>query len=136
MERSDELRGVFLEFYDALAKGDTAFLERHFSGDADMRAIGTDPDEWWAGARVMEVFREQLEAMGGSMPLAPGDPEAFVEGSVGWVADRATIALPDGGELAVRVTGVLHREDGDWRFVQTHASLGVANEESVGELPT
>jgi hypothetical protein len=31
---------------------------------------------------------------------------------------------------------VLHREDGDWKFVQSHASVGVANEEAFGELPT
>ncbi len=75
--------------------------------------------------------------MGGSVPLTPGDPEAYVEGSVGWVADQATLTLPDGGELRLRFTGVLHREDGECRFVQSHGSLGVANEDSFGEeLPT
>ena len=136
MERSDELRVFFQRFCDALAKGDMAFVDRHFSRDADVRAVGTDPEEWWAGQRVSEVFKEQIEAMGGRMPLKPGDPEAYVEGSVGWIADRGTLALPDGGELPVRLTAVVHREDGEWRFVQTHASLGVPNEESFGELPT
>jgi ketosteroid isomerase-like protein len=136
MERSDELRDLFLGFYEALANGDVAFFDRHFSREADVRGIGTDPQEWWSGPRVAEVFKEQIEAMGGSMVLKPGDPEAYVEGSVGWVADQATLTLPDGGELPVRFTGVLHREDGEWRFVQSHGSLGVANEESFGELPT
>jgi adenylate cyclase len=138
MERSDELRDLMLRFYDALNSGDVGFFDRHFSREADTRAIGTDPEEWWSGQRVAEVFKEQIEAMGGSMRVSAGDPEAFAEGSVGWVADRAaTFALPDGGSLSLRFTGVLHREDGDWRFVQTHGSLGVANEESFGEdLPT
>jgi ketosteroid isomerase-like protein len=136
MERSDELRELMLGFYDALANGDVAFVERHFSGDADARAIGTDPQEWWSGPRVVEVFKEQVQAMGGRMPLRPGEPEAYVEGSVGWVADQTVFILPDGGELPFRVTCVLHREDGDWKFVQSHASVGVANEEAFGELPT
>jgi hypothetical protein len=136
MERSEQLRDVFLGFIDALANGNVAFLERHISADADVRAIGTDPQEWWSGARVAEVFKEQIEAMGGSVPLKAGDPEAYVEGSVGWVADQATLMLPDGSELPLRFTGVLHREDGEWRFVQSHGSLGVANEEAFGELPT
>jgi ketosteroid isomerase-like protein len=136
MQRSDELRDLFLGFYDALANGDAAFVDRHFSRDNDLRVIGTDPQEWWSGPRVFEVFRAQLEAMGGGMPLRPGDPEAFSEGSVGWVADQGTLSLPDGTELVVRVSAVAHREDGDWKFVQSHASFGVPNEESVGELPT
>jgi ketosteroid isomerase-like protein len=136
MERSDELRELLLGFYDAMASGDVAFVENHFSRDAGVRGIGTDPQEWWSGPRVAEVFKEQIEAMGGSMPLKAGDPEAYAEGSVGWVADQPTPRLPHGGELPLRFTGVLHREHGEWRFVQSHGSLGVANEESFGELPT
>jgi len=136
MERSDELRELMLRFYDAMGGGDTVFVDRHFSRDPEARAIGTDPQEWWSGPRVVEVFKEQLDAMGGRMPFKPGDPEAYVEGSVGWVADQSAFILPDGGELPFRVTCVLHREDGEWKFVQSHASVGVANEEAFGELPT
>ena len=99
MERSDELRELMLRFYDAMGSGDTAFVDRHFSRDPDARAIGTDPQEWWSGPRVAELFKEQLDAMGGRMPFKPGDPEAYVEGSVGWVADQSAFILPDGGEL-------------------------------------
>jgi hypothetical protein len=28
----------------------------------------------------------------------------------------------------VRLTAVLHQEDGDWKIVQTHASIGVPND--------
>jgi hypothetical protein len=27
-------------------------------------------------------------------------------------------------------------EEGEWKFVQSHASVGVANEDSFGDLPT
>lgn len=69
--------------------------------------------------------------MGGAMPLVPGDPEAYSEGTVGWAADRPTLQL-QGGTVAVRLTAVLHREDDDWKFVQMHGSLGVPNEEPAG----
>jgi len=137
MERSDELRQLMLRFYDALESGDTAFLNDHFSRDPDARLVGTDGQEWWSGSRARELFLEQLNALGGRMPLRPGEPEAYVEGSVGWVADQAPVLLlPDGGELPFRITCVLHREDGEWKFVQSHSSIAVANEQTVGELPT
>jgi ketosteroid isomerase-like protein len=136
VERSDELRELVLRLYDAIDSGDRAFLDRYSSRDPGARMIGTDPREWWSGPRAHEVFMEQLDALGGRMPLKPGDPEAYVEGSVGWVADQPVLLLPDGGELPFRQTFVLHREDGEWKFVQSHASVAVANEETVGELPT
>lgn len=125
-----------LRFYDALADGDVSFLDRHISTAAEVRGIGTDPEEWWAGGRLVAVWKQQIEAMGGSMPLAPGDPEAYSEGSVGWVADRPMLKTPD-GDVQLRFTAVFRREDGEWKIVQSHGSLGVANEESFGEdLPT
>jgi len=138
MERSDELRERMLSFYGALSSGDTDFLEEWYSSSPDLRAIGTDPEEWWQGAdKLIPVFREQIKAMGGRMPIEAGDPEAFVEGDVGWVADRANVRLPDGNALPLRFTAVFVREDGDWRAVQTHGSVGVGNQDSFGEdLPT
>ena len=137
MERSPELRAVMLRFYEALSSGDVSFLDRHFSTSGEVRGIGTDPEEWWAGGRLVEVWKEQIEAMGGSMPLAAGDPEAYTEGSVGWVADQPTLKMPDGSDMPVRFTAVFHRENGDWKIVQSHGSLGVSNDESFGEeLPT
>jgi ketosteroid isomerase-like protein len=135
VERSNELRDVWLDICTAMDTGDIATLERHLSIADDARVIGTDPNEWWSGARIPAVFREQMDAMGGRMPMRAGDPEAFVEGSVGWVADQAAFALPD-GEVPCRITSVLHRENGEWKLVQTHVSLGVPNEEMFTELPT
>jgi ketosteroid isomerase-like protein len=138
MVQSSELRDVMLSFYDALGKGDLSYFDRHFSTSGDVRAIGTDPAEWWrGGAAVAEIWRGQIEALGGSMNIAPGDVEAFTEGSVGWVADQATFSLDDGSKLPIRFTAVFHQEDGDWKLVQSHGSIGVSNEESIGEdLPT
>jgi len=71
MERSDELRDFSLGFYEALANGDVAFFDRHFSREADVRGIGTDPQEWRSGPRVAEVFEEQIEAMAAACCSSP-----------------------------------------------------------------
>jgi hypothetical protein len=58
------------------------------------------------------------------MPFSAGNPEAFREGTVGWVADWLTLTLPNGTGVPVRVTAVFHWENGDWKLVQYHGSLG------------
>lgn len=128
MERSSELRDLMLRFYDALSSGDMSFIDRHFSLADEARGIGTDPREWWQGSRLADAWKEQMKAMGGSMPLAAGDPEAYAEGSVGWVADRPSLQFPE-GEVPVRFTAVFHQEEGEWKLVQSHGSVGVPNEE-------
>ncbi len=132
MKPSPELRDLLLRFYEALSSGDESFIDSHFSLAEAARAVGTDPAEWWQGPRVVGAWKEQVEAMGGSMPLVGGDPEAFVEGTVGWAADRPTLQLGGGG-VPVRLTAVFHQEDGEWKLVQVHGSLGVPNEEPSGQ---
>lgn len=136
MERSTELRDVLLQLYSALSSGDVSFFDRHFSTSPDVRGIGTDPDEWWSGGRLAQVWKEQIAEMGGAMPMTPGEPEAFSEGDVGWVADRPTLDMGDGNRVPFRFTAVFHKEDGVWKLVQSHGSLGVSNEDVFGELPT
>jgi len=128
MDRSPELRNLMLRFYEALSSGDTSFIDRHFSVAEGARGVGTDPGEWWQGPEVAGAWKEQLEASGGSMRLVAGDPEAYAEGTVGWAADRPTLEL-EGGPVPVRLTAIFHQEDGEWKLVQTHGSLGVPNEE-------
>lgn len=137
MRESQELRDVYLRLCEAEASGDLGFIERLFSREAGMLAIGTDPGEWWAGSdRTLQAFKAQFAALGGKVPISAGEPLAWEEGTVGWVADQPRLRLPD-GDVRFRLTGVFHKEGGEWRLVQTHASLGVSNEAVVGrELPT
>jgi ketosteroid isomerase-like protein len=136
MERSDELRDVMLQFYSALSSGDLSFIDRHFSTAEEVRGIGTDPSEWWSGHKLMNVWKEQVAALGGSMPISAGDLEAYAEGDIGWVADRPTLDVGDGNPVAIRLTAVFRKEDGDWKLVQSHGSIGLPNESTFGDLPT
>ena len=94
--------------------------------------MGTNPEEWLQGERVAEFLKEEVEAMGGNVTISAGDPEAYSEGSVGWGVTRPMITLPDGRSVSPRWSAVFHREDGEWRLVQLHASIGVPNEEVFG----
>jgi ketosteroid isomerase-like protein len=137
MERSAELEDFVRESYAIMLAGNVSALDGVLSHAEETLMIGTDPDEWWEGRDAfLTAFQGQTEAMGGGITLTGGDPRAYVEGDMGWVADRPSYRLPDGTELSARVTGVLRKENGNWRWVQSHSSIGVANEAAFGkELP-
>lgn len=137
MEQSPELKNFMLRVYEALGKADNAFFDRSISAEEGLLAIGTDPKEYWTGKdSFTKVLKAQLAEMGG-FPLVADAPQAYREGSVGWVADQPKIRLPDGTEMPIRLTLVCHQENNEWKIVQWHASIGVANEEALGaELTT
>ena len=137
MERSAELEDFVRESYAIMLAGDVQALDGVLSQAEETLMIGTDPDEWWERRDAfLAAFQGQTEAMGGGITLTSADPRAYVEGDIGWVADRPSYRLPDGTELSARVTGVLRKENGNWRWLQSHSSIGVANEAAVGkELP-
>jgi hypothetical protein len=90
--------------------------------------VGTDPNEWWEGfeAFVVEAMRAQAEAMGGGLQIIPGQLQAYREGSVGWSIDRnASFRPPDGTEIPFRNSAVFLQEDGEWKLIHTHTSIGV-----------
>ena len=134
MEQSDELRDLTKRFYEATATGDLSFFDRHVSHQEGVVFVGTDPDEWWESFEALrEAMRAQSEAMGG-MQIVPGELQAYREGNVGWVVDRdASFRLTDGTQIPFRSTVVFRREDGEWRVVHSHSSIGVRNEEMFGE---
>ena len=52
------------------------------------------------------------------------------EGSVGWAADCIKIRLPDATEIPCRLTMVWHQENGCWKIVQSHLSIGVGDDDT------
>ena len=116
----------------ALQNNDADGIRAAFAESDALIAIGTDPAEYFRGhARTTAVFTDQAEILDG-MTVEPGDIEAYEQGDVGWSASQPTFRLADGTEVPLRLTAVFTREGGDWRAVQWHASVGVANEETTG----
>ena len=133
MEHSEELRDLTLRFYKASATGDLSFFDRHVSRQEGAQFIGTDSNEWWEGLR--EAARTQSEAIeGGGLQIVGGQLQAYSEGNVGWSIDRnASFRLPNSTQIPFRNTGVFRREDGEWKLVHGHTSIGVRSEELFGE---
>jgi hypothetical protein len=133
MQHAPDLADLMRRWYEAFAAGDSAFLEGAFSHQEGVLAIGTDPQEWWTGYdTIVRTLRAQMQELGG-MRFAPGEVVAYREGTVGWAVDRPSIQLPDGAEIPVRISAVYHQEDAAWKLVHWHVSIGVPNEEAVGQ---
>lgn len=130
MQPSTELADLVRGMYAAVSDADEATLASALSGSHGLLFIGTDPDEWFDDTdAIRTMIKAQAEA---GVKVRPGPITAFEEGTVGWVADRAVFVLSDGREVPFRFTMVCHREDGDWKIVQEHASFGVRNEDALG----
>jgi len=136
MQESAELKELYQKLCDAQTNGDHEFFLRRFSAKAGVLAIGTDPNEWWPGYEtISKVFEAQLTEMSGLQVVAD-DPLAFSEGSMGWVAGRPMLKLPDGTELQMRLTVVFENEPDGWKIVLWHSSLGVRNDDAIGKTLT
>jgi hypothetical protein len=133
VERFTELETLTRRLYDAVSMGDISFFERHLSQGESCVVIGTAPDEWWTEYRsALDAIRAQMEAVGEAVSLIAGEVRAYHLGDVGWVADRPIFKLGS-TEVVCRHTSVFVREDGDWRIVQHHFSIGVPNEDVFGK---
>jgi hypothetical protein len=134
MQRDAELAEYVAKFYTVFNTGDVTSLGDFVSRDHGILGIGTDPREWWIGEDVIRAFQTQPPEMhAAGLRFDSGEVHAYREGSVGWLADQPTLKLPDGGEVPMRLTAVCHQEDGAWKMVQFHLSIGIANEEALNE---
>ena len=134
MEQSEELKDLTLRLYEAEATGDISFIERNMSRQQGAVYVGSDPNEWWEGLEAfVEAMRAQSETMGG-MQIVSGQLQAYREGNIGWSIDRDTLfRLPDGTEVPFRNSYVFVQEDDEWKLVHGHTSIGVSNEEVLGQ---
>jgi ketosteroid isomerase-like protein len=133
-ERSPEIEQVLRDTVEAMGRSDFGVIERHTSRDACVVSIGSDASEWAEGFdEIMRLFRGSTPE--GELGLRAGVEEVkgFREGSVGWVAARMWFEI-DGRRIPVRLTGVVHQEDGEWKAVQNHASIGVRNEQLLDPM--
>jgi ketosteroid isomerase-like protein len=133
MERSDEIRELIQSYYRAAQAGYGDDASALVSKQDGVIVIGSDPDEWWDGEGYNRAMRAQAEAMGGAIPIQHGDIQAYREGSVAWVVDRPTFRFDDGTEVPARASIILHQEHGGWKIVHLHLSMGIPNEEALGE---
>jgi hypothetical protein len=133
MQPSAELCNVISNWFKAAAEGDAGWRDRHVSSDPILRIVGTDPEEWLQGDPAYAFLKNEAETVGGRISVKVLEVEAFEEGSVGWGLALPEITLLDGQKVTPRWSAVFHREDGQWRMVQLHASIAVGNEAAFGD---
>lgn len=126
MQQSDQVRDAMLRLYDRLSASDVASFDQLVSQDPATLIIGTAPGEW---VTQRERMRFGFEAEG--VRIQAGEPAGYEEGAMGWVVDEPMFFFPDGSAMQTRLTAILHREDGAWKLVHMHVSVGVPDEEVV-----
>ena len=128
MQQSADVREAMLRFYQRFSAGDVASFAQGITSSDEALVIGTGPQEWLDGrATWIAGYQEQITAIPG-IGMQAGDPRGYAEGTLGWVADRPTFVLPDGTAIPTRVTAVLRLENGAWKLVNAHFSIGVPDE--------
>lgn len=125
MQQSVDIREAMLRFYDRLSASDLGSFDELVSREATL-IIGTAPGEWIEDRDRMK-FGFETEGV----RLEPEDPRGYEEGSMGWVVDNPTFVFPDGSACQTRLTAVMRHEDGRWKLVHAHFSVGVPDEEVV-----
>jgi len=120
---SEELAALVRALYAAMGAGDAVAVEAFYSRDPHAVFVGSDGEEFWTDPEQHNRDVRPYWERAGNV-VTPGDLLAFECGEVGWVVDRPTFRLADGQQYETRLTLVLHREDGTWRIVHSHASVG------------
>ena len=127
-ERSAEIEQVCRESVDAMARSDIDLVARLTSRDPCVLSIGSDASEWSEGYdEIIGSLRDSTPEGELGVTVGLDDVKAFSEGSVGWAAGHAYFEI-EGKRVPIRLTGVFHQEDGEWKAVQSHASIGVPND--------
>jgi len=126
----DEIRAVFDQLLAAQNAGDAERVRSMLSERPDAVHIGTDAEEWWTSKQLVD----DMAALGGGdeIQTVADDIDVHVQGDVAWAEGHGRFRRAGGGERPMRVTSVLVREDGRWKVVQSHASIGVPNADMFG----
>jgi ketosteroid isomerase-like protein len=127
-DAAQEVLAVIERMTEALQTADADSLAAVLSERSGALHIGTDPGEWWTTQELVAGIKDATSVGDNPIHIEHDKPQVAVSGDVAWTVARARFKNDDGGERAVRVTGVFVREGGHWKAVQTHASIGVPNE--------
>lgn len=134
MRRSAGVEAVIEQLYDVMRGCDPQTVEQLLSEDLTV-AIGTDEEEWDTDyAAAVAGFLTQTQAVG-VLTVRAGSPRGYSDGLFGWFEDRALVTFADGESAPIRVTGIVRHENGRWRLVQVHTSVGLPNAEFGLDVP-
>jgi class 3 adenylate cyclase len=123
------LRAVYTD-HDPVTAGNLLRQSR----DPRSRVILPADDEWAQGPGTDQdgefIVRRALEI--GTTDVEFDLIEAYEHGEVGWAAGIAILHRGTQESIATRFTATYLLEDGSWRNVQWHSSIGVSNADAWG----
>ncbi len=114
-------------YFDALIKGHTDRLIKMMSLADHYVKIGTEPEEHIEGGENVRDYFQNIVTNAADIAIDYEHLDVQERETVAWFYTRQIWRLKWLGnpeELAVRLTGVLEKENGTWKFVQIHASVG------------
>lgn len=127
MQSSDELKKLILQLYEKEASsGIFDFAKQLYSRQEGTLLIGSEPCDRYEGYDAIIHFYEAAGAVG--LEIKVDEIEAYDEGAFGWAVDRVTARFTNGIEIPVRHTYIFHREEGGWKIIHAHISVGVSDE--------
>ena len=115
-------------YFAALTTGDADRLIDLISPADHFVKIGTEPGEYIEGGGRAAQYYHHHVASTRDFTIDIEHLDVQERDSVAWFYTRQQWKLKWQGqdeELALRLTGVLEREAGAWKFAQIHASIGV-----------
>ena len=116
-------------YFAALTTGDADRILDLISSADHFVKIGTEPGEYVEGGGLATQYYRHHVASTRDFTIDIEHLDVQERDSVAWFYTRQQWRLRWQGqdeELSLRLTGVLEREAGAWKFAQIHASIGVA----------
>jgi adenylate cyclase len=131
VRRSPEVEAVFRRLWRAFVEGSEAAFRNLLSNDAGFRIILSADENWYAGPDLAPMFAERGRLMDVER-LEFERLEAYEKDDVGWVAAEVTVTMRSGRSATFRTTTALIVEDGMWKAIQIHTSVGVPQADVFG----
>ena len=131
-----EVRKLVLTVYEAMRHGDAAMVSELLSKDVSV-VIGINDAIIWEGHQEASAGFAERFADGLGLDVRESDaPRIRRHGDICWFDDRPLLGAGRDAWVMGRFTGVARlEEDGQWRVVQWHASLGTPPQDVDVALP-
>jgi adenylate cyclase len=131
IRRSPELEAVIRRLWMAFISVDDSAMGNLMVSDRALRLLLSGDDDWFGGDEVVPIMRERSH----TIPIVSVEVdrlEAYEVGDFGWIACVLTTLDANGDSGSFRTTAVFVIEDGTWRVVQMHTSVGVPPQDVFG----
>ena len=132
MHQSASVRDGIVRFYQRFSAGEAAGFAEVIAQAEGVSVIGTGPgeghddrDDW------ISTYEHMMQGEMAGTRLEGSAPRAYEEGSLGWGVDEPHFVFPDGSRLPTRLTAILREEEGAWKVLHLHFSIGVPDEQAM-----